>query len=395
MIDWLKRNWFGNLRRDVLAGLVVALALIPESLAFSAIAGVDPKVALYASFTMAVTISIAGGRPAMISAATGAMALLMVGLVRDHGLQYLFAAGILTGVLQFIAGVLRIGDLMRFVTAPVVGGFLNALGVMVLLAQLPEFYRAGWSGFWPVLAIVVAGLLIIYLFPRLTRAIPSPMVCIVLLTLVSVWWGLELHRVGDIGALPDDLPSFLIPDVPWNLETLSIILPYSATMALVGLMESLMTAEVVDEMTNTESDKNRECRGQGIANLVTGLFGGMAGCGMIGQTVINVRSGGYTRLSTMTAGLGLLVLVVFFGDWAALIPMAALVAVMIMVALTTINWASVHDMRRQPPGASLVMLTTMGIVLATHNLALGVIAGVSLTFCLKRCGVRAVNGENP
>ena len=369
-----KLDWVGNIRGDILAGLVVALALIPEAIAFSIIAGVDPKVGLYASFCIAVVIAFVGGRPGMISAATGAMALLMVTLVKEHGLQYLLAATLLTGVLQIVAGYLRLGELMRFVSRSVVTGFVNALAILIFMAQLPELINVTWH----VYAMTAAGLAIIYLFPLINKTIPSPLVCILSLTAVSIILGLDIRTVGDMGELPDALPIFLWPDVPWNLETLKIILPYSVPLAVVGLLESLMTATIVDELTDTSSDKNRECKGQGIANIGAGLLGGMAGCAMIGQSVINVKSGGRGRLSAFIAGAVLLVLVVFLSDWVALIPMAALVAVMIMVSIGTFNWGSVKNLKQYPLSTNLVMLTTVVVVVWTHNLALGVLAGVLL-----------------
>ncbi|WP_372799597.1 SulP family inorganic anion transporter, partial [Litorivivens sp.] len=294
----IKRDWFANVRNDLLAGLVVALALIPEAIAFSIIAGVDPKVGLYASFCIAVVIAFVGGRPGMISAATGAMALVMVTLVREHGLEYLLAATILTGVLQIIAGWVRLGALMRFVSRSVVTGFVNALAILIFLAQLPELTNVTWH----VYAMTAAGLTIIYGFPYITKAIPSPLVTIVVLTAVAMFIDLDIRTVGDMGALPDTLPVFLIPDIPLNLATLAIIFPYALTLMVVGLLESLMTATIVDDLTDTRSDKNRECVGQGVANIASGFIGGMAGCAMIGQSVINVKSGGRGRLSTLCAG---------------------------------------------------------------------------------------------
>jgi SulP family sulfate permease len=327
-----REDWLGNIRGDILAGLVVALALIPEAIAFSIIAGVDPKVGLYASFCIAVVTAVVGGRPGMISAATGAMALLMVLLVKEHGLQYLLAATLLTGFLQIIAGYLKLGQLMSFVSRSVVTGFVNALAILIFMAQLPELTNVTWH----VYAMTAAGLGVIYLFPLLPvigKIIPSPLVCILSLTAFSLLVGLDIRTVGDMGELPDTLPIFLWPDVPLNFETLRIIFPYAAALAIVGLLESLMTATIVDDLTDTGSDKNRECKGQGIANVFSGLLGGMAGCAMIGQSVINVKSGGRGRLSTMVAGLMLLTMVVFLSDWVSLIPMAALVAVMIMVSI--------------------------------------------------------------
>ncbi|WP_349256241.1 SulP family inorganic anion transporter [Banduia mediterranea] len=375
LIRSLRQTWLSNLRGDVLAGLVVALALIPEAIAFSIIAGVDPKVGLYASFSIAVVIAFAGGRPGMISAATGAMALLMVGLVKEHGLQYLLAATLLTGLLQIVAGALKLGGLMRFVSRSVITGFVNALAILIFMAQLPELIHVSWI----VYPMVAAGLAIIYLFPLLTRSIPSPLICIVVLTAVSMLLGLDIHTVGDMGELPDSLPVFLLPDVPLTLETLSIILPYSATLAVVGLLESMMTASIVDDFTDTNSNKNRECAGQGVANIASGLLGGMAGCAMIGQSVINVKSGGRGRLSTLVAGVVLLIMVVFLGPWVSQIPMAALVAVMIMVSIGTFNWDSLKNLRSHPASSSIVMFATVVVVVATHDLARGVLVGVLLS----------------
>ncbi|GAB2627878.1 SulP family inorganic anion transporter [Novilysobacter erysipheiresistens] len=371
----LGQQWFGNIRGDVLAGLVVALALIPEAIAFSIIAGVDPKVGLYAAFCIAVVISFTGGRPGMISAATGAMALLMVTLVKDHGLQYLLAATLLTGVLQIVAGAFKLGALMRFVSRSVITGFVNALAILIFMAQLPELTNVPWT----VYAMTAAGLAIIYLFPRLTKTIPSPLVTIVVLTLVAIWLKLDIRTVGDMGELPDSLPTFLFPDVPLTLETLWIILPVSATLAVVGLLESLLTAQIVDDLTDTPSDKNRECMGQGVANIASGFIGGMAGCAMIGQSVINVKSGGRGRLSALVAGSVLLVLVVFAGPWVKQIPMAALVAVMIMVSIGTFSWSSIRDLRSHPGTSSIVMLGTVVVTVATHDLAKGVLTGVLLS----------------
>lgn len=374
MINSIKQNWFSNIRGDFLAGIVVALALIPEAIAFSIIAGVDPKVGLYASFCIAVVIAFVGGRPGMISAATGAMALLMVTLVKDHGLQYLLAATLLTGVLQIIFGYIRLGSLMRFVSRSVVTGFVNALAILIFMAQLPELTNVTWH----VYAMTAAGLGIIYLFPYITKSIPSPLVTIVVITGVAMYFNVNVRTVGDMGELPDTLPIFLWPDVPLNLETLKIIFPYSLSLAIVGLLESLMTATIVDDLTDTNSDKNKECRGQGIANIGAGLLGGMAGCAMIGQSIINIKSGGRTRLSTFTAGVVLLMMVVFLDEWVSQIPMAALVAVMIMVAIGTFSWSSITNLKTHPLSTNIVMITTVLVVVSTHNLAYGVFAGVLL-----------------
>jgi SulP family sulfate permease len=371
----LRQDWLSNIRNDLLAGLVVALALIPEAIAFSIIAGVDPKVGLYASFSIAVVTAFAGGRPGMISAATGAMALLMVTLVKEHGLQYLLAATVLTGVLQVLAGWLRLGVLMRFVSRSVITGFVNALAILIFMAQLPELTNVTWH----VYAMTAAGLGIIYLFPYITKTVPSPLVAIVALTALAAYLGLNIRTVGDMGTLPNSLPFFLLPDIPLNLETLAIIFPVSATLAVVGLLESMMTASIVDDLTDTNSNKNRECVGQGVANVVTGFLGGMAGCAMIGQSVINVKSGGRGRLSTLAAGVFLLLMVVFLGDWVARIPMAALVAVMIMVSIGTFSWSSIRNLREHPKSSSVVMLATVIVVVATHDLAKGVLVGVLLS----------------
>lgn len=370
-----RNEWFGNIRGDLLAGIVVALALIPESIAFSIIVGVDPTVGLYASFSMAVIIAFAGGRPGMISAATGAMALLLVGLVRDHGLEYLFAATILTGIIQIIFGFLKVARYMRFVSNSVMAGFVNALGILIFAAQLPELINVSWITY-PMVAI---GLLIVYGFPRITKAVPSPLICILLLTAVAMIFNLDVRTVGDKGELPSTLPMFLLPDIPLNLETLWILLPYALPLAVVGLLESLITASVLDDYTDTSSDKHRESKGQGIANVVNGFMGGMAGCALIGQSVINVRSGGRGRLSTLSAGVVLLALVVGFGGFVAQMPMPALVAVMIMVAFGTFNWRSVMDIRRQPRTSSVVMIATVLVVIVTNNLAYGVLVGVLLS----------------
>ena len=378
MFEKFKLEWFANIRGDLLAGIVVALALIPEAIAFSIIAGVDPKVGLYASFCIAVIIAIVGGRPGMISAATGAMALLMVTLVKDHGLEYLLAATLLTGVIQIIAGFVKLGSLMRFVSRSVVTGFVNALAILIFMAQLPELTNVTWH----VYAMTIAGLGIIYLFPYLPgigKSIPSPLVCIVTLTVFAIFMGMDIRTVGDMGELPDTLPIFLWPNVPLNLETLLIILPYSIGLAVVGLLESMMTATIVDDLTDTPSDKNQECKGQGIANIGAGLMGGMAGCAMIGQSIINVKSGGRGRLSCFTAGVFLLLMVVFLDQWLKQIPMAALVAVMIMVSIGTFSWSSIRDLKTNPLSSNLVMLVTVTVVVATHNLAIGVFVGVLMS----------------
>lgn len=371
----LRSEWAPNVTRELLAGTVVALALIPEAIAFSIIAGVDPKVGLYASFCIAVVTAFAGGRPAMISAATGATALLMTALVKEHGVGFLFAATILTGAIQIVASLLRLGTLMRFVSRSVVTGFVNALAILIFLAQMPELIGRGST----VYMVTAAGLGIIYGLPRLTKVVPSPLVAIILLTALSMYFGFDVHKVGDMGSLPNELPWISLPQVPFTLETLRIILPTSLTIAMVGLLESLMTAAILDEMTDTTSDKNRECAGQGVANIASGFIGGMAGCAMIGQSVINVSSGGRGRLSTLWAGSFLLFLIVVLGPYVAQIPMAALVAVMIMVSINTFQWKSLRSLVIHPRSSSLVMLSTVVVVVATHDLAKGVLFGVILS----------------
>ena len=371
------QEWFSNPRRDLIAGTVVALALIPEAIAFSIIAGVDPKVGLYASFCIAVVIAFLGGRPGMISAATGAMAVLLVSLVRNHGLEYLLPATVLTGLLQIAAGLLKLGNLMRFVSRSVVTGFVNALAIIIFMAQLSQFYDQGLLMY----AMVAAGLTIIYGLPRITTVVPSPLVCIVLLTIVSISLGLDktLNTVGDMGDLPSTLPVFLLPDVPLNLETLGIIFPFAISLAVVGLLESLMTSTIIDDFTDSSSNKNQECAGQGVANIISGFFGGMAGCAMIGQSVINVQSGGRGRLSTFAAGIILLILIVLVDDWVRQIPMAALVAVMIMVSIGTFSWSSIKDLRVHHRTSSIVMIVTVLTTVFSHNLAYGVGVGVLLS----------------
>jgi len=381
----LRDEWFANPRADLLSGLVVALALIPEAISFSIIAGVDPKVGLYASFSIAIIIAFAGGRSGMISAATGAMALVIVPLVEEHGVAFLFAATILAGILQMGFGWLGIGELMRFVPRTVMVGFVNALAILIFLAQIPHIFLTDEGvdrNQLPLnLAFIAIGLLVIYGMPRLTKAIPSPLVAIVLLAAAAMTWNLALPTVGDMGELPDALPGLSLPDVPFTFETLKIILPYAITLALVGILESLLTAQLLDDLTDTPSDKNLESRGQGVANIATGFFGGMAGCAMIGQSMINYRTGGRGRLSTLASGVFLLIMVIGLGDLVAQIPMAALVAVMIMVSIGTFNWRSVKipTLKHTPRTETAVMAATVGIVVITHNLAYGVAAGVVLS----------------
>ena len=388
-----KQQWFGTIRADILAGLVIALALIPEAIAFSILAGVDPMVGLYASFIIAVTISFVGGRPAMISAATGAMALVIVSLVKDHGLQYLLAATILTGVIQILFGVFKIARLMKFIPNAVMIGFVNSLAILVFIAQTPHFIGGSFMT-WVFLLITIA---LIYAIPFVIKAIPAPLIAVVLLSITVVYLDIDLKTVGDMGSITQSLPSFLIPDVPFNLETFKIILPYSLALAVVGLMESLLTAAILDDMTNTESDKNTEARGQGIANIINGLFGGMAGCAMIGQSIINVKTGARGRLSTFVAGAFLMFLILVLGDYVVQIPMPVLAGVMIVVCITQFDWSSFKYIVTAPKQDVFVMLLTVGVVLYTHNLAIGVVAGVLMSaifFVSKISTLQIVNEQN-
>lgn len=371
----LKQQWFGNIRADILAGIVVGLALIPEALAFAFIVGVDPRVALYASFTIAVITSFVGGRPGLISAATGAMALVLVSLMANHGLQYVLAATVLTGIIQFILGLFGVANLMRFIPNSVMLGFVNALGIMIFITQMP--YLIGGGVLTYVFAIVT--LILVYLIPRYFTLIPAPLIAIIVMTAIALLSGMKLQSIGDLGTMPNSLPIFFLPDIPLNFETLKIILPYALALSVVGLLESLLTSQVLDDMTNTPSNKNTEARGQGIANFITGFFGGMAGCALIGQSVINIKSGGRGRLSTFTAGAFLMFLIIVLGDVVASIPMPVLVGVMIMVSATTFNWGSFKFLKQAPKSESLVMLATVVIILYTHNLAIGVVVGVILS----------------
>ncbi len=372
-------EWFGNIRADILAGIVVALALIPEAIGFSLIAGVDPSVGLYASVAIAMVIALVGGRPGMISAATAAVAVVVIPLVADYGVDYLFAATILMGVFQGIAALLRLDLLMQFVSRSVITGFVNALAILIFMAQIPQLDPRTDGVTWVTYAMVAGGLFMIYALPRLTKVVPSPLVAIVVLTGIAVFWNTPVISVGQMGELPDGLPTFGLPDVPLTWETFQIIAPYSLTMAAVGLLESLLTAQIVDDMTHTDSNKRRETWGQGVANTVAACFGGMGGCAMIGQSVINVASGGRGRLSTFAAGAFLLFLLTVLGPYVGSVPMPALVAVMIMVSIGTFSWNSIPNLRRHPATSSAVMLATVVVVVWTHDLALGVLAGVLLS----------------
>ncbi|WP_227936734.1 SulP family inorganic anion transporter [Alkalihalobacillus deserti] len=385
----IKQQWFGNSRGDVLAGIVVALALIPEAIAFSIIAGVDPMVGLYASFCIAVVIAFVGGRPGMISGATGAMALLMITLIADHGLQYLLAATILTGILQFLFGAFKLASIMKFVPRSVMVGFVNALAIMIFTSQLQHFVGETWIMY----ALVALTLAIIYLFPKITTAVPSTLVAIVVVTALAIFGNIGVRAVGDLGTLTQSLPIFLIPSIPLNFETLMIIFPYSLALAIVGLLESLLTANIVDDMTDTESNKNKEIRGQGYANVVTGFFGGMAGCAMLGQSVINVKSGGTGRLSSLVAGVVLMFLIIVLGGIVVQIPMAALAGVMIMVAIGTFDWSSLKSLHKVPKSDAAIMIVTVVTVLYTHDLSMGVFAGVVLSAIIFAAKISKIHVE--
>lgn len=371
----LKESWLGNVRGDILSGMTVALALIPEAISFAIICGVDPMVGLYASFCIAIVISIFGGRPGMISAATGAMALVMVTLVKEHGLEYMLAATILTGLIQFILGKLKVGTFIDFVPHSVVLGFVNSLAILIFMAQIPHF--AGES--WVMYALVAGTLVIVYGLPVVTKSVPSPLIAIIIITIVSVSLKLNVRTVGDMGNITRSLPMFHLPNVPLTFETLQIIFPYAVTLSIVGILESLLTATIVDEMTETKGEMNKEVKGQGMANIVAGFFGGMAGCAMIGQSVINIKSGGRKRLSTFVSGSFLLFLIIVLGDVVKMIPMAALVGVMIMVSVSTFEWHSITDIPKLSLSCNIEMIATMIIVVSTHNLAQGVIAGVAIS----------------
>ena len=388
LIASLRREWLAQPGRDLLAGTVVALALIPEAIAFSIIAGVDPAVGLYASFVIAVTIAVVGGRPAMISASTGAMSLLMVTIVREHGLEYLFAASILTGLFQIVIGLLKLGRYVRFVSRSVMTGFVNSLAILVLMSQLPQLVGVDWRTY----ALVVAGIGIVYGFRRLTTAVPAPLVAIVLVSAFVIAMGIDVRTVGDMGAMPTTLPGFRLPQVPLDWTTLTIIAPVAATLAFVGLLESLLTASLLDDITDTPSDKDRETRGQGIANIASALFGGMAGCAVIGQSLMNVGAGGRGRLSTLWAGLFLLFLILVLQDWVARIPMAALVAVMITIAVGAFDWGSIVRIRSIPIQSTIVMIATTATVVITHDLSKGVMLGVVLSaiFFMRKVGKTVV-----
>ncbi|MGX8177056.1 SulP family inorganic anion transporter [Exiguobacterium artemiae] len=378
MFSQWRKEWVLQPKADILSGIVVALALVPEAIAFSLIAGVNPMVGLYASVIIAIVISIAGGRPGMISAATGAMALVVVQLVKDHGVDYLLVAGILAGVFQILLGVLGVAKLLRFIPRAVMVGFVNALAILIFSAQLPQF--AGQN--WIMYAMVAASLAIILIFPRFTKVIPAPLVAITIMTVLTVVLSLDTRVIGDMGQISASLPSFFLPNVPFSLETLQIIFPYALSLAFVGLIESLLTARIVDEMTDTTSNKATESRGQGIANIIAGFFGGMPGCAMIGQSVINVTSGGRGRLSTFTAGAFLMLLMVTMNDLLMTIPMGALVGVMFFVSYATFDWGSFKMLKDSPKSDSAVMLATVLVTVLTDDLSMGVLVGILLAAIL-------------
>lgn len=375
MNNKIKNEWFKDPKTNILAGIVVALALIPEAIAFSIIAGVDPMIGLYASFIIAVVSAFVGGRPAMISAATGAVALIVTPLVKDYGLDYLIAATILMGVIQLILGIFKVGQLIKFIPNSVMIGFVNALAIMIFMAQIEHIFGISIDTY----IYVIVTLLIIYVLPRYFTAIPAPLIAIIILTIVSMTTGSNVHTVGDLGDIKRTLPQLVIPNVPFNLDTLKIILPYSASMAIVGLVESLLTSKLIDTVTDTSSNKNRESRGQGIANIFSGMFGAMGGCAMIGQSMINVRSGATTRLSTLTAGTVLMFMIIVLGNFVVQIPMPILASIMVMVSVGTFDWKSFKYLVKAPKTDAIVMLLTVIIVLATHNLAIGVVIGVILS----------------
>ena len=369
-----KEEWLGNIKNDLISGIVVCMALIPEAIGFSIVAGVDPMVGVYASFTLSLITSIFGGRPGLISAAAGSTALVLASLVKNYGIEYMFAATILAGVLQVILGYLKFGNLMRFIPKPVMIGFVNALGILMFKSQLKHF-----EGGIILLVLGAIGIFIIYMLPRLTKVIPAPIVAIITITIIVIAFNINVKTLGDMGKITTELPKLSIPKIPFNLETLSVIFPYSISVALVGIVESLLTAQLVDELTDTPSNKNRECVGQGLGNVVTGFFGGIAGCGMIGQTIINNTYGGRGRLSTLTAGTAMLFSIIILNRFVTKIPVVALASVMVVVAISTFNWGSIKRIKKVPKSDTLVMISTVVVVLLTNNLAYGVVVGIIIS----------------
>lgn len=370
-----RKEWFGNLRGDVLAGLVSSFAVIPEVVGFCIVAGISPMMGLYASFWLTVLMAFLGGRPAMISAAAGSMALVIVSLVRDYGPEYLMAATILCGVIMFVLGVLGIGNLIKLIPNTVQIGFVDALAILIFSSQLGNFEGEGWQMF----ALVALGIAIIYFFPYVTTAVPSTLVAVVVVTAIAITMHVDVRTIGDMGTITATLPPFHIPEVPLNMETFMIVLPYSASLAIVGLSETLLTSKVIDEMTDTEGDRNRECRGLGIANIVSGFFSGTCGCAMIGQAIVNVNSGGRGRLSNFVSGSFLMVLIFLLNDLMVQIPLAALTAVMITVSISTFDWGALKRLPHMPKSDALVVVLVVAVVVATNNLAYGVVLGLALT----------------
>ncbi|MEE0511435.1 MAG: SulP family inorganic anion transporter [Peptococcaceae bacterium] len=370
-----KKEWFGNIKGDVLAGMVSSFAIIPEVIGFCIVAGISPMMGLYASIWLTVLMAFLGGRPAMISAAAGSMALIIVSLVRDYGPEYLMFATILCGLIMFFLGLLKVGNLLKYIPHSVQIGFVDALAILIFMSQLGNF--SGES--WPMFALVALGIAIIYLFPRITQAVPSTLVAVVVVTAIAIIFDAPVRTIGDMGAITAALPAFHVPDVPLSAETFKIVLPYSISMALVGLVETLLTSQVIDEMTDSEGNRNRECRGLGIANVVSGLFSGTCGCAMIGQAIVNVNSGGRGRLSNFVSGSFLLVLIFLLKDVLVQIPLAALVAVMITVSISTFDFESFFQLPKMPKSDAVVIVVVVMIVVATNNLAYGVVAGVVLT----------------
>ena len=374
-------------KNEVLSGLTVALALVPEAVAFAFVAGVDPLVGLYAAFMVGLLAAIFGGRPGMISGATGAMAVVMVALVAEHGVEYLFAAVVLTGLFQMGAGALRLGKFIRIVPYPVMLGFVNGLAIVIFLAQLQHFQVTTPEGVKEWLSgdallifsgLVVLTLFVVYFLPKVTSSFPAALAAIITVTLLVTGFNLDTTTVGDLASIKGGLPSFHIPAVPFTFETLLIILPYAFILAAVGLIESLLTLSLIDEVTNTRGRGNRECVGQGIANTVTGLFGGMGGCAMIGQSMINVNSGGRQRLSGVSAALFLLMFILFASPLIERIPMAALVGVMFVVVLATFEWSSLRIMGKIPATDAFVLITVSAVTVLT-DLAVAVVVGVIIS----------------
>lgn len=373
----LKTQWTSNIKGDLIAGIVVCMALIPEAIGFSIVAGVDPMIGVYGSFCIALMTSIFGGRPGLISGAAGAMALVLASLVKSHGIEYMLAATILTGLLQIILGVFKIGNLMKFIPKPVMIGFVNSLGILMFTSQLQHL-----KGTSLLLILVLLGISIIYLLSRINNKIPAPIISIAIITIISFTFKLDIKVLGDMGKITNSLPKFLMPNVPFSIETLKIIFPYALSLSLVGIVESLLTAQLIDELTNTPSDKNKECIGQGFGNIIVGFFGGIAGCGMIGQSILNYKYGGRGRLSTLTAGISMLSVIILLNKIVVNIPVVSFAAVMIVVSISTFNWSSIGKITKVPISDSMVMFSTAIVVIITHNLAYGVVVGSVLSIII-------------